>query len=119
MRWRRAVAGLLILSGVLTLGYVGISSYIAEQLVYETPKPIIRTPASLGLRFASGTCSSRDDHINLQGWFIPGVLPDGQLTVDRMIVAVHGTRQNRESRGSHRRELAGALGRHRLRLVSS
>jgi hypothetical protein len=47
---RRAVTGLLILSGLLTLGYVGISSYIAEQLVYETPKPIVKTPASMGLR---------------------------------------------------------------------
>ena len=49
---RRAVGGLLILSGLLTLGYLGISSYIAEELVYEAPKPIVRTPASLGVRFA-------------------------------------------------------------------
>ena len=118
MAWRRAVAGLLILSGLLTLAYVGISSYIAEQLVYETPKPILRTPASLGLRFASVSVPSRDDHISLKGWFIPGVLPDGRLTVDRMIVAVHGTRQNRESPGDHLLELTAALARHGLGVLS-
>ena len=118
MAWRRVVAGLLVLSGLLTLAYVGISSYIAEELVYETPKPIVRTPASLGLRFASITLPSRDDGIRLKGWFIPGVLSDGRLTVDRMVVVVHGTRTNRESPGDHLLELTGALARHGLGVLS-
>src|ERR1700682_2101217 len=105
----RVVSGLLILSGLLTLAYLGISSYIAEELVYEAPKPIVSTPANLGLRFASSTVPSRDDHINLKGWFIPGVLPDGRLTVERMIIVVHGTRTNRESPGDHLLQLTGAL----------
>jgi len=108
----------MTLAGVLTLGYIGISSYIAEQLVYETPKPIVRTPANLGLRFASVTVPSRDDHINLKGWFIPGVLPDGRLTVDRVIVVVHGTRTNREGPGDHLLELTAALARHGLGVLS-
>jgi len=108
----------MTLAGVLTLGYIGISSYIAEQLVYETPKPIVRTPANLGLRFASVTVPSRDDHINLKGWFIPGVLPDGRLAVDRVIVVVHGTRTNRESPGDHLLELTAALARHGLGVLS-
>jgi dipeptidyl aminopeptidase/acylaminoacyl peptidase len=108
---RRAVTGLLILAGLLSLGYIGISSYIAEQLVYEAPKPIVKTPASMGLRFADVSFPSRDDQISLKGWLIPGVLPDGRLTVDRMIVAVHGTRTNRESPNDHLMELTGALAR--------
>jgi len=115
---RRVVAGLLILSGLLTLGYLGISSYIAEQLVYETPKPIVSTPANLGLRFASVTVPSRDDHISLKGWFIPGVLPDGRLTVERMIIVVHGTRTNRESPGDHLLQLTGALAHNGLGVLS-
>jgi fermentation-respiration switch protein FrsA (DUF1100 family) len=103
---------------LLTLGYLGISSYIAEQLVYEAPKPIVSTPANLGLRFASVTLPSRDDHISLKGWFIPGILPDGRLTTDRMIVVVHGTRTNRESPGDHLLELTGALARHGLGVLS-
>ena len=106
------------MAGTLTLGYIGISSYIAEQLVYETPKPIVRTPASLGLQFASVSVPSRDDHIKLKGWFIPGVLPDGRLTVDRMIVVVHWTRTNRESPGDHLLELTAALARHGLGVLS-
>jgi fermentation-respiration switch protein FrsA (DUF1100 family) len=109
--WRRSIAGLIILVGLLTLGYVGISSYIAEQLVYEAPKPIVKTPASMGLRFANVTFPSRDDQVSLKGWLIPGVLPGGRLTLDRMIVAVHGTRTNRESPNDHLMQLTGALAR--------
>ena len=118
MALRRVVAGLLVLSGLLTLAYVGVSSYIAEELVYAAPQAIVRTPASLGLRFASITLPSRDDGIRLKGWFIPGVLSDGRLTVDRMVVVVHGTRTNRESPGDHLLELTGALARHGLGVLS-
>ncbi|MEA2669544.1 MAG: uncharacterized protein QOJ33_2478 [Chloroflexota bacterium] len=115
---RRAVAALLVVVGLLTLGYVSISSYIAEQLVYEAPKPIVSTPANLGLHFASVIVPSRDDHISLKGWFIPGILPDGRLTTDRMIVVVHGTRTNRESPGDHLLQLTGELARHGLGVLS-
>jgi fermentation-respiration switch protein FrsA (DUF1100 family) len=115
---RRATAALMTVSGLLTLTYVGISSYIAEQLVYESPKPIVRTPANLGLRFANVTFPSRDDQITLKGWLIPGVLPDGRLTVDRTIVAVHGLRTNRESPGDHLMELTGALARNGFGVLS-
>jgi fermentation-respiration switch protein FrsA (DUF1100 family) len=115
---RRAVAALLVVVGLLTLGYVSISSYIAEELVYEAPKPIVSTPANLGLRFASVTVPSRDDHISLKGWFIPGILPDGRLTTDRMVIVVHGTRTNRESPGDHLLELTGELVRHGLGVLS-
>ena len=118
MGWRRAVAGLLIVSGLLTLGYVAISSYIAEELVYETPKPIAKTPASLGLRFANVSFPSRHDQISLKGWLIPGILPDGRLTVDRVIVVVHGTRTNREDPGAHLLELTVALARNGLGVLS-
>jgi uncharacterized protein len=111
MAWRRGVAVLMTLVGLLTLGYVGISSYIAEQLVYAAPRPIVKTPASMGLRFANVSFPSRDDQINLKGWFIPGLLPDGRLTVDRVIVAVHGTRTNRESPDDQLMQLTGALAR--------
>jgi fermentation-respiration switch protein FrsA (DUF1100 family) len=109
---------MLALSGLLTLAYVGISSYIAEELVYETPKAIVKTPASLGLRFANVSFPSRDDHIRLKGWLIPGTLPDGRLTVDRTIVVVHGLRTNRESPGDHLLELSGALARNGLGVLS-
>jgi fermentation-respiration switch protein FrsA (DUF1100 family) len=115
---RRAVAALLTVAGLLTLAYLGISSYIAEQLVYEAPKAIVSTPANLGLRFASVTIPSRDDHIKLKGWFIPGILPDGRLTTDRMIIVVHGTRTNRESPGDHLLQLTGELARHGLGVLS-
>ena len=115
---KRAVAGLMILAGVLTLGYVGISSYIAEELVYESPTAIVKTPANLDLRFANVSFPSRGDQINLKGWLIPGMLPDGRLTVERVIVVVHGTRTNREDPGAHLLELTAALARNGFGVLS-
>jgi dipeptidyl aminopeptidase/acylaminoacyl peptidase len=108
----------MILSGLLSLGYIAISSYIAEQLVYDAPKAIVKTPASLGLHYAAVSFPSRDDAINIKGWLIPGVLADGRLTVDRVIVAVHGTRTNRESPGDHLLELTAALAQHGFGVLS-
>lgn len=95
-RWGRpVVAALLILSGALSFGYAGISVYFASKLVYEAQKPLTGTPAEAGLSYRNVTFPSREDHVMLRGWFIPGVLPDGRLTAQRTIIFVHGTRANR------------------------
>jgi dipeptidyl aminopeptidase/acylaminoacyl peptidase len=108
---RRLVATLLVVSGLTGLGYSAVSALIAVQLVYETPKPVMTTPASLGLTFRDVAFSSRTDHLMLRGWFIPGVGSDRQLTARRVIVMVHGTRQNRTDSGAHELELSAALAR--------
>jgi uncharacterized protein len=117
-RGRRAVGALLLTAGFLSFGYVGVASYIAEELVYAAPTAIDKTPASLGLRFAYVNFPSRQDHLTLRGWFIPGVLPNGRLTADRAIVVVHGTRTNRESKGDHQLQLTGELARHGLAVLA-
>jgi len=117
-RGRRAVAALLLTAGILSFGYVAVASYVAEQLVYAAPTPIDKTPASLGLRFAYVSFPSRQDHLTLRGWFIPGVLPNGRLTADRAIVVVHGTRTNRESKGDHQLQLTGELAKHGLAVLA-
>lgn len=91
------VAALLLVSGIVTTGYAGMSVYVATRLVnYNEPrKPILRTPADYGLSYHPVTFLSSTDHVQLRGWFIPGVLPDGQLTAQRTIIMVHGNRQNR------------------------
>lgn len=108
---RRLVASLLVVSGLTGLGYSAVSTLIAVHLVYETPKPVTTTPASLGLAFRDVAFPSRTDHLRLRGWFIPGVRRDGQLTAQRAIVMVHGTRQNRTDSGAHELELSAALAR--------
>ena len=115
---RRVIAALLIVAGTFSVGYLGISSYVAEQLVYRTPTPIHRTPASLGLHFKDITFPSRGDHLAIRGWFIPGVRPDGRLTADRTIVVVHGTWANREDRGDKELELTADLARHGLAILA-
>ncbi len=111
-RWRRLVAVLLTLTAVLTIGYTAISIYMATKLVHTSQLLPYATPASLGLQYKEITFPSRDDHLQLRGWFIPGVLPDGQLTSQRTIIMVHGTWQNRTDPAAGLLDLSGDLARH-------
>src|SRR5438105_12782056 len=89
------VVVLLIVSVIVTTAYTALSIYIATQLVYVPQKPLYATPALLGLQFKYVTFPSRVDHVQLKGWYIPGVLPNGHLTSQRTIIVVHGNRTNR------------------------
>lgn len=92
---RRTVAGLLVISGLLATAYMGIVMYGTISLTHPAHVPITETPAKYGLAFRDVTFQSREDHLTLRGWFIPGVLPDGQLTVRRTIIMVQGKDSNR------------------------
>ena len=88
---------LIILTGVLTFSYAGITVYVATRVEYAPPLPITKTPAAFGLQYRNVTFYSRQDHIRLRGWFIPGVLPGGHLTAQRTLIMIHGTGSNRAS----------------------
>jgi pimeloyl-ACP methyl ester carboxylesterase len=105
---------LLILTAVVTFGYSGVSIYIATRLAdqAEPPLKITRTPAALGLAYADVSFPSRDDHLTLRGWFIPGLLPSGLPTDQRVIVMVHGSQQNRTDPAAGLLDLSGALVHH-------
>lgn len=92
---RPITAWLLTLTAIATFAYTGLSVYIATQLVYVPPTPIYATPASMGVAYHNVTFPSRVDKLQLRGWFIPGVLPNGKLTTQRTIIFVHGNRTNR------------------------
>lgn len=96
VRW--LMVALLLVVCLLAFGYAGISTYIATKLIYEPQMPLAGTPSKYGLVFHYVTFPAREDGIQLKGWFIPGVLPDGRLTVDRTIILIHGMRQNRTER---------------------
>ena len=90
-------ATLLALGAAALLGgiYLGISAYIAWRLAHPQPMPVEMTPRDLGLDFRDVTFASREDGVRLHGWLIPGILPDGEPTLDRVVIAVHGAWQNR------------------------
>jgi uncharacterized protein len=94
-RSQRIITGFLIISGLVAFLYVSVSITVALVITYRPPKPITRTPASLGLVYRDVTFLSREDHLLLRGWLIPGMLPDGRLTVERTVIQVHGTNSNR------------------------
>jgi uncharacterized protein len=117
-RWRRLVAVLLSLSAVLTFGYAAIAIYLAKQLVYKPQVPPYATPASLGLQYKEVTFPSRKDNIQLHGWFIPGLLPNGSVTTQRTIIFVHGTRANRADKSAGLLNLSCELARHGFAVLS-
>jgi fermentation-respiration switch protein FrsA (DUF1100 family) len=92
---QRVITGFLIISALLAFLYASGSIALALIIPYRPPKPITRTPSSLGLNYRDITFLSREDHLLLRGWFIPGILPDGRLTVERTIIQVHGANSNR------------------------
>jgi uncharacterized protein len=109
--WRRLVAVLLALSVALIAGYAAISIYAAPLVVHSKHVPIYATPASLGLQYKDITFLSREDHLQLSGWFIPGVLPNGSLTTQRTIIVVHGNEANRADQSVGLLNLSGAIAR--------
>src|SRR5437868_4462825 len=111
-RARRVVAAFLIFSAVLTSAYTALSLYIATQLVYAPQQPLYATPALFGMQFHRITFPSREDHVQLRGWFIPGVLPGGHLTAQRTIIMVHGDRTNRADQGAGLLKLSVAFAQH-------
>ncbi len=110
-RWRRLVAALLALAVLLTASYAAISIYIGTQIQVKPHLPIHATPASLGLQYKNVTFPSREDQVQLKGWFIPGVLPDGHLTTQRTIIMLHGQIANRAAQDSGLLNLSGDLAR--------
>jgi uncharacterized protein len=92
---RRLVAALLIVAGILSFVYAGASLYLATQVVKEKSPPFSGTPADYQLDYREVVFPARDDHLMLHGWFIPGVLPNGQQTTQRTLIMVHGSQQNR------------------------
>jgi fermentation-respiration switch protein FrsA (DUF1100 family) len=110
LRW--IIVALLIVSVIVTTAYTALSIYIATKLVYVPQTPIYATPASLGLQFKYVTFPSRIDHVQLKGWYIPGILPNGNLTSQRTIIVVHGNRTNRADKDVGLLVLSGDLARH-------
>ncbi len=116
LRW--IVVALLIVSVVVTTAYTALSIYIATKLVYVPQTPIYATPASLGLQFKYVTFPSRVDQVQLKGWYIPGVLPNGKLTSQRTIIVVHGNRTNRADKSVGLLTLSGDLARHGFAILA-
>jgi uncharacterized protein len=115
---RRVVMALLVIAGLVMAAYAGVSWLVASRLAYGTPSLPTRTPATLGLQYRDVIVPSRGDHLPLTGWFIPGVLPDGQLTADRVIITVHGFGQNRDDPQGPTLDLGAQLARHGFAVLS-
>jgi uncharacterized protein len=93
LRW--SVAAFFVISMLLTITYTVISGYIATQLVKQAQLPFHTTPADYHLPFRDVSFTSREDHLPLVGWFLPGRRPDGSLTTQHTIIMVHGYPGNR------------------------
>jgi len=97
--WRIFVTVLLTLSIILMVGYSAVSIYIAMRIMDVQRMPMNTTPAALGLQYKDVTFPSRYDNMQIKGWFIPGIMPNGHLTSQRTIIMVHGDASNRVDNG--------------------
>jgi uncharacterized protein len=116
LRW--IVVTLLIFSVIVATAYTTLSIYIATRLIYAPQVPIYATPDSLGLQFKYVTFPSRVDQVQLKGWYIPGILPNGNLTSQRTIIMVHGNRTNRADKSVGILNLSGDLARHGFAILA-
>lgn len=110
MRW---VFGMkpMIPPGVITQSYMYLSCLVARKVAFARPKAITKTPADLGLSYRDVNFVSRGNHLPLSGWFIPGILPGGQLTTERTIIMVHGLHSNRAALEAGLLDLSAELAR--------
>jgi uncharacterized protein len=115
-RAQRFIVILLTISGVLAIIYASVSIGIAMLMAYQPQVPVTQTPSSLGLRYQNVTFPSREDQLLLNGWFIPGLLPNGHLTVERTVIMVHGMHTNRAT--NLMLDLSGALSRHGIAVLA-
>lgn len=106
------LAVVVLVLAVIAVTYGGISLYTASKMVAEQRIPISETPKDVGLTYHDVSFPSRDDGLRISGWFIPGVLPNGSLTVDRAILVVPGKDGNRADTGMGLLDLSAALARH-------
>src|SRR5262245_34427322 len=96
---RRVLLGATLALEVVMLVYAGASVMAAMTLMAPDPSSrlITQTPAAWGLLYQTVSFPSRRDHLLIRGWLMPGLLPDGKLTVQRTIIVVHGIPGNRSS----------------------
>ncbi|MGO8948741.1 MAG: alpha/beta hydrolase [Ktedonobacterales bacterium] len=106
---RRLVAALLTICCLLTFAYAGITTYMATLIVKQQPLALAGTPAQYGLAYRNVEFPARIDHLAIRGWFIPGVLQDGQLTDSRVLIMVHGAYQNRTDPAAGLLSLSSAM----------
>jgi fermentation-respiration switch protein FrsA (DUF1100 family) len=102
---------LLLLSGIFTTSYAAISVYVASRLAFQTQVLPKGAPSEFGLQYQNVVFPSRYDHLQLHGWLIPGILPGGALTLQRVIIIVHGQGTNRADPGAGLLDLSSDLAR--------
>jgi fermentation-respiration switch protein FrsA (DUF1100 family) len=110
MRWLFGMKSILTPRAINQI-YMNFSFHIARKVAFAQPKAITKTPADLGLSYRDVNFGSRENNLQLAGWFIPGILPGGQLTTERTIIMVHGLHSNRAALEAGLLDLSAELAR--------
>lgn len=86
------VLGFIALFFIIILGiYMGISIFVAWKLVHPNRLLHTESPEEYGLAFEPISFRSRDQKVQLQGWFLPAATDHPKLT----LIFSHGYRGNR------------------------
>ncbi|TVY01921.1 alpha/beta fold hydrolase [Paenibacillus cremeus] len=96
----------------LIVSSIGISTYVGWKLTHTTPTALDDSPARLGMTFEPIQFQSREDHLNLKGWYLPGKSlssEDGTPVTRPNIIMAHGYDNNRLQKKTEALNLAKEL----------
>ena len=80
-----------IILSILIIGVMGISCLVGWNLTHPQRKQITANPGDYGLNFQEVKFSSREDYLQLAGWFLP---TEGKSSVS--VIIAHGYGENRQ-----------------------
>ncbi len=87
---------MVVLIVVLSLGvlYLVASFVIVDAITRPTSNNLEKTPSYFGLAYEAVSFTSRMDHVDLKGWYIPGVNPRNAT-----IIVIPGGKSDRNDEG--------------------
>jgi fermentation-respiration switch protein FrsA (DUF1100 family) len=98
--WLKTIIALVAL---IVIVFLGISVYLGYSMTRVERVPVEESPANLGLEYEDISFPSRDDTLNLRGWYLPS--DDSE----RIIIMVHGAETNRTDPGVNMLGIASDL----------
>jgi fermentation-respiration switch protein FrsA (DUF1100 family) len=100
---KKGIIAASVLIFVLLCAYFSLSAYVASSLTKVERIALTENPSSFGISYQDVSFTSREDNLNLKGWYLEG--EQGEPT----IIMVHGREGNRVDGVPGTMELASSL----------
>ena len=93
---KKKILEYFLIASILVSGIIlGTTYYLSSQyLFYSRHKPYMVTPEKYGFNYEKIDFNSREDQVDLKGWFIPSHHNNGSDTKNPVVILVHGHHSN-------------------------